>query len=267
MDERLIQVGPIAPLPETMSPDEAEEPLGGLLAEDSDNDAAHVTQGPQRSETVTVGDINKIVDCLQNNTVAPARLMRLVNRLVPYAKSIPGTPLAFKNERKQLYSIVASPLYEGKPWRWFVTFSNADLYEEYIYRMINSDYNGNVRITSGQVLGKEEGELYLRSLTKEQRQQMLRRHPALAARSYMIKQELIMKYIVEANGTFGKLNDHWIRVEFQRSLNAHLHMILSVYDEERIDSLVQHGQRLTEKLSALLKTKCTAQVRSLRYSI
>ena len=179
---------------------------------------------------------------------------------MPYAKAIPVTSLAFKQEKKQLYSIVASPLYQGKPWRWFVTFSNADIYEEYIYRMICSDYNGNVRDQSGKVLGKEQGEFYLRSLTKPQRQKMLRDHPGLATRSYMIKQELIMKYIVNANETFGKPHDQWIRAEFQRSLNAHLHIILSVFDTEKIEKLVEEGQRLSAELSELMKTKCTAQV-------
>ena len=60
--------------------------------------------------TVTVGEIEQIVACLKNNTAAPERLMHLVNRLVPFAKSLPGTPLAFKNAKKELHSIVASPL-------------------------------------------------------------------------------------------------------------------------------------------------------------
>ena len=217
------------------------------------------------SDTITVQDIDTILSCLKLNTDAPARLMHLVNRLVPFAKAIPGTSLAFKNEKKQLHSIVASPLYntEGdkKPWRWFVTFSNADLFEEYIFRMIFSDGNGNVVNYNGETLTGNAAEVFLRELTKADRAKVLRDHPALATRSYMIKQELIMKYIVEGDEACGgKVFDHWIRVEFQRSLNAHLHIILSVYDDHKVEKMIEAGQRLAEGLVSLLRTTCTAEV-------
>ena len=209
---------------------------------------------------MTVGDINSILSCLKNNTIAPKRLHRLVNRLVPFAKSIPGTSLAFKNEKKRLHSIVASPLYDGKPWRWFVTFSNADLFEEYLYRMICSDFNGEVKDEKGNIIYGEAGQDYLRALDVPQRRKLLRDHPALAARSYVLKQDLIMKYIVGGDKTFGHLEDSWIRVEFQRSLNAHLHIILSVRDEEHVEDLAKSGMLLAEGLAKLLKSTCTAEV-------
>ena len=215
---------------------------------------------PVAANTVTVGDIEQIVACLKNNTLASDRLMHLVNRLVPFARSLPGTALAFKNAKKELHSIIASPLYDKKPWRWFITFSNADLFEEYIFRMICSDGNGNVKTLAGITLVGEEAEAYLRSLTLAERTAQLRMHPALATRSYMIKQQLIMKYIVEAQEIFGKVVDHWIRVEFQRSLNAHLHIILSVHDDSNLERLALVGQRLSDDLASLLKTTCTAEV-------
>jgi hypothetical protein len=90
--------------------------------------------------------------------------MNLVNRLTPFSRAVPGTSLAFREERKRLYSIVGSPIYQGKPWRWFVTFSNADIFEEYIYRMIFNDGNGNIVNESGEILSGEEGESFLRNL-------------------------------------------------------------------------------------------------------
>jgi len=225
------------------------------------------------SKKVTVGDIDVILNCLKTNTAAPASLMHLINRLVPFAKALPGTSLAFKNAQKQLHSVVASPLYKTpgakKPWRWFVTFSNADIFEEYIFRMICSDGNGNVRTLEGEILSGELGEEYLRLLTRTKRARALRKNPALATRSFMIKQELIMKYIIEAEETLGKLYDRWIRVEFQRSLNAHLHIILSVYDEDdieaKVEAMANAGQRLAEGLASLLRTKVTAQVSHYTY--
>lgn len=214
-------------------------------------------------EKATVGDINTVVQCLKTNTCAPIRLMHLINKLVPFAKAVPGTPLAFKRAKKELMSIVASPIYEDDhPWRWYITFSNADLFEEYIFRQIFNDGNGNVIDLNGQVLSKEAGERFLQGLTKEHRTKLLREHPAIATRSYILKQQLIMKYIVVGNRTFGEVFDYWIRAEFQRSLNTHLHLILSVRDEEMLGKLVEAGPRLSDGLSKLLQTTVTAQVKN-----
>ena len=250
------------------------EESDGLVDPDVISGPSAIDQMPQPTDNlnaateatnVTVQDIDTILSCLKLNTEAPARLMHLVNRLVPFAKAIPGTSLAFKNEKKQLHSIVASPLYntqgDKKPWRWFVTFSNADLFEEYIFRMIFSDGNGNILNFDGVTLKGEAAEAFLRGLTKVDRAKVLREHPALATRSYMIKQELIMKYIVDGDQACGgKVFDHWIRVEFQRSLNAHMHIILSVYDATNVEKMVVAGQRLAKGLVSLLKTTCTAEV-------
>lgn len=209
--------------------------------------------------TITVGDVNKIIECLKTNTLAPSRLMHLVNRLVPFAKSIPGTTLAFKDARKKLYSIVSSPVYDGKPFRWFVTMSNADKYEEYLYRWILNDGNGNVLDFNGTTLVGDDAETFLRSLTKTQRTKLLRDHPAMATRSFMIKQALIMRYIVNEDSTFGNYHDHWARIEFQRSLSAHIHMLISVHDEGLGAIQVQQGE-LSSQLADLIKKTCTAQV-------
>ena len=209
---------------------------------------------------ITVGDVNKIIDCLRNNTPAPVSLMHLVNRLVPFAKSVPGSALAFKFERKQLHSRIASPIYEDAPWRWFVTMSNADKFEEYLYRWIFNDGNGDVKDFDGNVLSGENAESFLRQLTKAQRAKVLRDHPAMATRSFMIKQALIMKYIIIENRSFGRYHDHWARIEFQRSLSAHIHMLISVYDDEGLGELKIEQGKLTEKLASLLNLTATAEV-------
>ena len=209
---------------------------------------------------ITVGDINKIIDCLNNNSQAPERLMHLVNRLVPFAMALPGTALAFKNERKILQSMVGSPLYLSKPWRWFVTMSNIDKFEEYLYRWIFNDGNGNVRDGEGHIYTGEAAETFLRELTKAQRTIALRDHPAIATRSFMIKQALIMKYIIIEDSTFGNYFDHWARVEFQRSLSAHIHMLISV-DNDGIDELFDEHGNLTRELAELVERTCTAKVR------
>jgi hypothetical protein len=66
----------------------------------------------------------------------------------------------------------------------------------------------------GNVLMGEAGEAFLRQLTKAERTKVLRDHPALTTRSFMIKQALIMKYIIMEEATFGRFHDHWSRTEF-----------------------------------------------------
>ena len=75
----------------------------------------------------------------------------------------------------------------------------------------------------------------------------------------MIKQALIMKYIIIEDSTFGTYFDHWARVEFQRSLSAHIHMLISV-DNDGINELYDEHGKLTERLAELVERTCTAKV-------
>ena len=58
-------------------------------------------------------------------------------RLAVYGKSLPGTELHMKNERNNLMSMLASPsVEEDGIWRWFLTFSPADLYDPRLYEVL-----------------------------------------------------------------------------------------------------------------------------------
>ena len=94
------------------------------------------------SSKLTVEQVQKVVDCLREKRIPDKEIQQLINRLVPFAKSLPGSNLFFKNEQKKLQSIIGSPVYKDSPWKWFVTMSNVDIYEEYIYRILYSDENG-----------------------------------------------------------------------------------------------------------------------------
>jgi len=93
---------------ETMELEESDG-LVSTLAECGPKD---IDQLPQptviNNDNITVQDIDTILSCLKLNTAAPARLMHLVNRLVPFAKAIPGTSLAFKNEIITIIFIITS---------------------------------------------------------------------------------------------------------------------------------------------------------------
>jgi Helitron helicase-like domain at N-terminus len=231
-----------------------------IVSETGLGDAAGLPASNVEVEQVTIKQINDILEALKNNSAVPTNLMYLVNRLVPFARSLPGTPLAFKNEKKKLHAIISSPIYDEASWRLFITFSNADLFAEYIYRIINTDGNGNVKDEWGYVLDKEAGDEFLRKLSKPARMNQLGSNPAIACRTFMIKQELIMRHIIKKYKIFGEVFDSWGRIEFQRSLNAHLHMILSIKNPEKLNELVEGGCKLSEVLAETTNMKVTVQL-------
>ena len=178
------------------------------------------------NEKLSIGQLEKVYECLKTRQITDREVQRLLSRLVPFSKSAPGTNAYFKNEQKKLQSILGSPLYQTNPWSWFVTMSNADIFEEYIYRILHSDSNG---IASP---GYED-------LNRSQRAKLLRDHPAVAVRTFMMKQMLLLDYIMNSKSKpLGEVDDYWIRVEFQRSWNAHLHYLLSVRGRPGLGCLI-----------------------------
>ena len=135
---------------------------------------------------ITVAQVEKVFECLKGRKIPDEEVRKLINRLVPFSKSIPGTNVYFKNEQKKLMSIIASPVYKDHPWTWFVTMSNADIFEEYIYRILYSDGNGIA------VDGHTQ-------LSRTERAALLRVNPALASRTFMLKQELPVNWHSQAH--------------------------------------------------------------------
>ena len=181
---------------------------------------------PADGNNITVAQVEKVFECLKGRKIPDEEVRKLINRLVPFSKSIPGTNVYFKNEQKKLMSIIASPVYKDHPWTWFVTMSNADIFEEYIDRILYSDGNGIA------VDGHTQ-------LSRTERAALLRVNPALASRTFMLKQELLLDYIRNSKGLpLGPIEDIWVRVEFQRSWNAHLHYILSMRGSGNVGNLL-----------------------------
>ena len=77
--------------------------------------------------------------------------------------------------------MLASPVVQADGiWRWFVTFSPADIYEPKLYEIL-TDKN------------KEK----MKELSKDERKKLLSDHPALAARLFHLKQECIWECILQ----------------------------------------------------------------------
>lgn len=126
-------------------------------------------------------DNNRLNSTNETSTMSKEEFTRYVNRLSVYGKSLPGSTLHMKNERNNLMSMLASPVVQADGiWRWFVTFSPADIYEPKLYEIL-TDKN------------KEK----MKELSKDERKKLLSDHPALAARLFHLKQECIWECILQ----------------------------------------------------------------------
>ena len=130
---------------------------GALLAQRATLD------GTAQPENIpTVGEVSRLLNYLgspdsnlgqsdiqQNNqlrytTQDTVDIQKLVSRLVPYSKNIPGTEMSIRYERKNLMALIPSPVINADGyWRWFITFAPADLYESRLYEIACKEYNEN----------------------------------------------------------------------------------------------------------------------------
>ena len=105
-------------------------------------------------------------------------------RLAVYGKSLPGTALHMQNERCNLMSMLASPDVESDGiWRWFITFSPADLYDPRLYDILAA--------TDEELLSWDEKHKKADAMSKEERQKLLALHPALAARLFQLQMQCL----------------------------------------------------------------------------
>jgi hypothetical protein len=141
------------------------------------------------------------------------KIRSLLNRLVPYAKQAPGTPMHINYERKNMHAMVTSPVITNDSvWRWFVTFAFADLQESRLFEVI-LDNTQHVDSTPDK-RNWEERLHAVTALDKKTRRKMLRSHPALVARLFDSKQECIWAYILAGfDAPLGVLVDFMRRVE------------------------------------------------------
>ena len=158
---------------------------------------------------------------------APEEIKRLMERMVPYCKDLAGTPLQIAYERKKLLAMISSPLITNdSSWRWFLTMSPADTYEPLLFQIAYLGYYDKYENLSDELIDQEPQtaeekewlevtrEKEIKRLTKIERLDILRRHPALSARIFEIKQEAIHHCIINGvNAPLGIVSHFWRRIE------------------------------------------------------
>lgn len=135
------------------------------------------------------------------------QVKKLLQRLVPYANQAPGTPMHMNFARKNMLSMITSPvIVNHECWRWFLTFAFADLHESRLYEIVMPMID--------QVLEYEERSNMVCSYDKKSRAKILRQHPALVARIFHEKQDCLWQYILcGTDHPIGIIEDFMRRVE------------------------------------------------------
>ena len=162
----------------------------------------------------TAPDAKSIMDALQANNGNLAN--RILRRLEPYAERLAGSPAFIMHERKLLYAMLGSSVVreEAEPAIFSTISPNDRFYPELpdiLARDIDTDSNRD------HVSKNAEGD---RIYTKQERVQMLRDHPVLAARLFEIRSRLLFeKIFCGEDNPLGKLSDWWMRLEFQGNIS------------------------------------------------
>jgi hypothetical protein len=132
----------------TMYTMEMKRKIGGVayIAEKKSLDESQGEDDPPTAEEILkllsyleddVGVASNITTNIAPNEVHHDEMKRLLNRLVPYAKGLQGTPMQISHEKSKLMAMIASPIItkEGS-FRWFTTFAPPDLYENRLMEIV-----------------------------------------------------------------------------------------------------------------------------------
>jgi hypothetical protein len=126
------------------------------------------------------------------------KIKNIIRRLSIYSNDLPGTPNYMIQERNKLLAMITSfTILNNGCWRFFLTMTPKDLYDHNLYDIVmKNDF-------------KKSDKLNL-----EERNDILKLHPCLAARLFKIKQDLIWKYILNGtNKPLGDIIESWRHME------------------------------------------------------
>lgn len=221
-------------------------------------------------EDVTAGQMKEIIDYVEEATQTTPEILskvkekeltadeikKYISRMVPFSTSLKGTPLHIAHERKKLLAMIASPLLkELGSWRWFVTFAPADNYDMRLFEVCASKDSR---------LSWQQRSKVARELSLEERIEVLKLHPALAARLFDLKQKCLWDSVIQGKARpFGEILDTWRRVEFQLRGTPHVHALLSIiFDGIGTDDALAINPEILERLKELIDATVTASLES-----
>lgn len=184
------------------------------------------------AEELTVQEVQTFLANLKadpySGGITTAEQRSLLNRLQPFASQVPGTEIYFEKERKNLLTMISSPVTttEGQ-WTWFFTEAQPDKYLAEIFD--NAITSAREALGTGIGASLAERQNRSRLLTSGQRAEILRDHPFLSARIHGLQQKAFWECVLQgADKPLGEIADFWLRVEFQMKGTPHWHTLINI---------------------------------------
>lgn len=196
------------------------EPLFDRVQQEKSEEHTKAPEGQSSSASVRDGtgegiEINKL-ETLQ-------KLEKLLQRIVPYAKQLPGTQMHMRYERLNMLSMLTSSAIVTKAhWRWFLTWAFPDKFDSRTFE--------NLIPMGGDIPEWMEREDVVSKMECSTRAKLLRDHPAIVARMFHEKQECIWKWILlGSDHPVGWIEDYIRRVEVRCVVPFILLSVFMVY--------------------------------------
>lgn len=144
----------------------------------------------------------------------------VLNKLVTYSSTIKGTLPYIKLMRKKLFSLISSPaVLEDGTMRVFGTNSWNDLRGREFFKLV-------CQCSDEEFLDMDEAK----------RVACVREHPAISCRLFEARKKAMFDHIYYGEAQpFGKITDHWSRIEFQ---GIHVHYVKRI----SIFNIVHHTE-------------------------
>ena len=209
---------------------------------------------------VTIGEINQLIGYVNepssgnSSVLTEQEIKHLIQRLVPYSKSLPGSVMHIMNERKKLMCMISSPIIkQTSNWRYFLTMAPSDVYDSRLYDIVSDAQLQDILHNADDLDRWAERRNISDTKTKAERLSLLRNHPALSARLFNWKQSSIWAFLINGSKMpFGSVQDFWRRIEFQLRGTPHEHSLLAILhdliDDSFIDSDVQEESDMVKRL-------------------
>ena len=195
-----------------------------------------------QQSALTVKSMSQLIESLergntQSHGISNDDIKRLMSTLRPYCKAVPGTPMFIQNQRRNILSLISWPLVrQHGVFTWFNTLSPVDSVSPILFtQYISTTYKKSW----------EESKVIAMGLSDKQRETILRRHPALASRIFVLKSEAFFECIVNGESKpLGNVKDYFRRTEFQRGGSPHVHGMYSIDDGPSASAL--HGNQIDQ---------------------
>lgn len=186
--------------------------------------------------------------------ITETQMQLLANRLQAYSDLVPGTEMYMKNKRKNLLSMISSPVTnKNQMWAYFYTEAQADVYLAELYdNALSSDKHSHLRVPWHAPLSVRQPNSD--ALNKRERLEILRDHPLLSARLHAAQQTVFWQCVVFGKAQpFGKVMDYWRRVEFQEKGTPHSHNLINIALEA--DGVHENSLLESENLQLMMENR------------